>query len=457
MPISYNKSLLEDICIRDKCIIDFDKIEKYGIDVRIDFICNCGDNCNKVFRMINKKGGAYCKKCTKNRTQEKIKQTCLEKYGVEYVSQTQEVIDKIKHKREVKETCLLNQDGENFMKSETPISYNKKLLEKICIRDKCIIDFDKIEKYRIDINIDFICNCGNTCNKVFRMIYLKAGAYCEKCTDNRRIEKCKKTSLVKYGVENPQQLQEVKDKKTKTTLERYGVENSFQYQDFRDKTKQTCIERYGFENASKSQEIKDKIMKTNLLNHNFQHSSQLQEVKDKIKQTNLLNHGVEHTSQTQNFKDKYKQTNLLRHGFENPSQNAEISEKQYKNSFKLKEFKFPNGEILFVQGYEPFLLKNLVELGYVYDDIITKRTEVPEIWYVNNSKKCRYYCDVYISKTNTIYEVKSTWTYKKGIDNIYLKKQACIDAGYIFKLYVYDQKGVKQDKIKIKDDIILLE
>ena len=91
------------------------------------------------------------------------------------------------------------------------------------------------------------------------------------------------------------------------------------------------------------------------------------------------------------------------------------------------------------------MLKYLVELGYTYDDITVKRTDVPEIWYEKNNKKHRYYCDMYISKINTIYEVKSTWTYKKDIDKIPLKKQACIDSGYLFKLYVYDSKGIKQD------------
>ena len=31
--------------------------------------------------------------------------------------------------------------------------YNKELLEEICIRDNCKIDFNKIEKYKININI----------------------------------------------------------------------------------------------------------------------------------------------------------------------------------------------------------------------------------------------------------------------------------------------------------------
>lgn len=125
-------------------------------------------------------------------------------------------------------------------------------------------------------------------------------------------------------------------------------------------------------------------------------------------------------------------------------QNAEISEKSSKNSYNLKEYSFPCGNIIQVQGYEPFLLDILVKEGYTFDDIITSRIQVPTIWYNKNNKKCRYYCDIYIPKTNTIYEVKSTWTYQKGIEDIPLKKEACIDAGYNFELYIFDNKGVRQ-------------
>jgi hypothetical protein len=126
-------------------------------------------------------------------------------------------------------------------------------------------------------------------------------------------------------------------------------------------------------------------------------------------------------------------------------QNAEFAEKASKNAYNPKEFKFPCGNTIQVQGYEPFLLKNLVEEGYIYEDIITKRTDVPEIWYEQNNKQHRYYCDIYIPKINTIYEVKSTWTYEKDIEDIPLKKQACIDAGYLFEILVYDSKGMIQD------------
>ena len=122
-------------------------------------------------------------------------------------------------------------------------------------------------------------------------------------------------------------------------------------------------------------------------------------------------------------------------------QNAEISERQSKNAFRLKTYTFHCGNTIQVQGYEPLLLDILVKQGYTFEDIIVSRTQVPEIWYKNtNNKKSRYYCDIYIPKTNTIYEVKSTWTYNKDTDNVLLKKQACLDNGYNFELYIFDDE-----------------
>jgi hypothetical protein len=168
------------------------------------------------------------------------------------------------------------------------------------------------------------------------------------------------------------------------------------------------------------------------------------EIKNKIKKTCLEKYGVEYATQSQEVKDKYKQTCLEKYGVEYASQNAEVSEKQSHNSYKRKLYTFPCNNTIQVQGYEPLLLDILVKDGYRFDDIITKRTEVPEIWYYKNDKKCRYYCDIYIPKTNTIYEVKSTWTYKIAKDKIDLTKKACLDTLYKFELYVFDSKGIRQ-------------
>ena len=280
----------------------------------------------------------------------------------------------------------------------TKVKYNRELLEQVCERDKCVIDFANIEKYNRDVRIEFVCSCGNIDIKTFRLIYESTGAFCGDCTKNIKQSKMKSTCLDKYGVENPFQSEEAKNKSKQTCLEKYGVENPRQSEEAKNKSKQTCLEKYG----------------------------------------------VDHNSKTPEYKEKYKQTCLETYGVEHPSQNSEISEKQSKNSYKLKSFTFPCGNTVQVQGYEPYLLDILVKDGYTFEDIITKRTEIPEIWYNKNDKKFRYYCDVYIPKNNTIYEVKSTYTRKIDIEKNKLKQQACIDAGYNFELYVFDSKGVRQ-------------
>jgi hypothetical protein len=75
--ICYDKDLLQEVCNIDKCIIDFDKIEKYNRDTKVDFICNCGIEYSKTFRLLYEGSGAFCIICTKNKRYEKVKQSCF--------------------------------------------------------------------------------------------------------------------------------------------------------------------------------------------------------------------------------------------------------------------------------------------------------------------------------------------------------------------------------------------
>ena len=359
-----------------------------------------------------------------------------------------------------------HKNGKKSCKDKLIINYNSNLLQEICDRDKCKIDYDKIDKYNSKIRIHFICDCGKHYQKIFTMMY-KVGAICDNCTNMLKETKKKTTCLEKYGVENPLQSQEVKDKLKQTCLKKYGVEHPLQSQEVKDKSKQTCLEKYGVEYSLQAQEVKDKSKEYFIKTYGVENASQVQENKDKkeqkaieiygvknISQSNIIKnkkvekslnkYGTEHVLQSQEIREKSKKSCLNKYGVEYPMQNAEFSEKQSKNSYKLKKFTFPCGNTIIVQGYEQFLLKILVELNHTFNDIIVKRTDVPEIWYEKNDKKHRYYCDVYIKDINTIYEVKSTWTYKKDIEDIPLKRQACIDKGYLFELFVFDSKGVKQ-------------
>ena len=155
----------------------------------------------------------------------------------------------------------------------------------------------------------------------------------------------------------------------------------------------------------------------------------------------MTKYGVDCILKSPEIKEKIKKRNMDIYGVDYPFQNAEFSEKNYNISFKKKEYKFSCGNILTVQGYEHFLLNILLNYGFEYNDIKNKWSEVPEIWYYENDKRRRYYCDFYLEKNNTICEVKSDFTYKIAIDNIKLKKEACEKAGYEFLLFIFDRNG----------------
>jgi hypothetical protein len=135
---------------------------------------------------------------------------------------------------------------------------------------------------------------------------------------------------------------------------------------------------------------------------------------------------------------------------ENPSQNSEVAEKQSKNAYKSKEFIFPSGRIERIQGYEHYMINELLQKEKIFEDnIILNRKDVPIIWYNDiNEKKRRYFVDCYIKSQNRCIEVKSTWTAEKKKDCIFLKQQALKDAGYNCEIWIYNSKGEKVECYK---------
>ena len=111
-----------------------------------------------------------------------------------------------------------------------------------------------------------------------------------------------------------------------------------------------------------------------------------------------------------------------------------------KASFESKEYVFPSGKIEYIQGYENFALDMLVKI-YDESDIIVDRKEVPEVWYWFMDTYRRYFCDIYVKATNTIYEIKSTYTLTLNGREITEKRKACEYLGYGFKLYVFNKDG----------------
>jgi len=348
------------------------------------------------------------------------------------------------------------------------IDDKKEILKIIIINDKCKIDLDKITEFKKDTKIEFECSCGTISSKSFVGLEKYGGGFCKECTKKNKQIKIENTCIERYGKKSTLQVPEIREKINQTNIKRYGsihcmqcpevrekgvitcnlkynCDYPIQSKEIRDKGKVTLFNEHGVEFVFQVPEVREKILKTIQERYNETNASKNEEIKEKIRinfiKSMMKKYNVINPLEVEEFRIKKENTCIKRYGSKNPMQNAEVAEKCLTNSYKLKEFKFDCGNIIKVQGYEHFLLKILVNQGYSYNDIITKRTNVPKIWYFKDNKNHRYYCDVYIKKNNTIYEVKSLWTYNKGREELILKKQGCIDFGYKFELYVFDKKG----------------
>ena len=169
---------------------------------------------------------------TLNVDYEKTKQTCLKKYGYEYVLQSVEIREK------GKKTLLENYGVEN--PSQSPE-----------LQEKMKQTF--LERYGTE--------------NPFQSEEVK--------------ERIKQTMLEKYGVESPYQLEEIREKGKKTCLENLGVENPSQSDEVKEKKKQTCLENNGTENPFQSEEVKERIKQTMLEKYGVKNPSQSPEIQEK--------------------------------------------------------------------------------------------------------------------------------------------------------------------------------
>lgn len=214
----------------------------------------------------------------------------------------------------------------------------------------------------------------------------------------------------KYGVDNVAKLDSVKTKKTETCFKKYGAKHNWSKgTTSRKKYKKTMIEKYGVE-----------------------YPMQLEETRKKRRKTFKKKYGAEEITASEYFKNKCMEN----YGVRNPTLNPTIFKKAKKNSFKIKEYIWKTGEVSFVQGYEPIVLSELEKNGYKFDDIITDECLMPEIWYLYEGKKHRYYPDLYIPKENLIIEVKSDYTLNLDLNKNKAKFSATKKLGFDFQLMV---------------------
>jgi hypothetical protein len=305
-------------------------------------------------------------------------------------------------------------------KSETK-KFNQNFLIECIERDGATL-IGEYEKINRECDINYKCKCGVESVKNFRLIVENGGAFCDDCRVKNTVKKRGETNMKIYGHINPLQNEEVRKKGEETNLVKYGCKNVFQNEEIKEKIKETHMKTHGVDNLAKTDEVKKKIKKTFLERYGTENIQELDEIKDKIKETNLKKYGFEHNSQ-----------------------NPEIHSKMTKSAFSTKNFMFPSGYIIDIQGYEHFALDELIDNEHLDENNIkTGSKNVPKIWYIGeDGKNHRHYVDIFIPSQNKCIEVKSTWTAKLHAKDIFLKQEAGKKLGYEYEIWIYDSKGNK--------------
>ena len=210
---------------------------------------------------------------------QKIKQTCLEKYGVDNYNKTKE------SKEKIKQTCLEKYGVEYFWQSDEC----KEKIKQTCL-----------EKYGVDSPLK----------------------------SEKIRNKAKQTCLEKYGVDNPAKLEENKEKVKQTCLKKYGTISTTQCKEIRDKIKQSCLEKYGVDNPAKLEENKEKVKQTCLKKYGGLAPICDPNIKNQIKQTCLEKYGVDNYGKS--LKHKINMSTIM--------SSDEMQEHRYKVMTKNHSF-----------------------------------------------------------------------------------------------------------------------
>lgn len=130
-----------------------------------------------------------------------------------------------------------------------------------------------------------------------------------------------------------------------------------------------------------------------------------------------------------NNQSKRQETCLEKYGVKSPTQVPEIFHKIQMSGLTLKKFK--NYDLYYRGSYEYNFLE-LCEKINILPLISNSKT----IHYVDRAKNCVYYPDFYFSHLNLIVEIKSDYTYRKGLYKNQKKRNACIEQGYKFMFII---------------------
>jgi hypothetical protein len=165
-----------------------------------------------------------------------------------------------------------------------------------------IYDYVNVKYVNNYTKVEIYCKKHNIWFYQSPLHHLKGHCGCRKCKNIKHKNSC----LVSLGVENPSQLEEIKQTKINTCLKNNGVKHPGQSTLVKEKIKISCLMNLGVENPSQSKEVQKKIKESLLKKYGVDNPFKSDEIKEKIKRTMLERYGVTNPTKHKKIQSKIR-------------------------------------------------------------------------------------------------------------------------------------------------------
>lgn len=206
-----------------------------------------------------------------------------------------------------------------------------------------------------------------------------------------------------------------------------------------EKRKKTCLEKYGDEYVVNSRYTREKTKER----IGVERPQYLDNYGEICRESYIKNHGHEfkHTNETI---DRIKATKIEKYG------SVMAATSQYR------EYTFPSGKVIKIQGYEDVALTKLLET-HDESDLVVGRKNIETICgsfsYLDpdDQRQHIYYPDIFVKSENKFIEVKSPFTYRAHERVNCLKRQCVIDRGFCFEFWIIQVNRYKDGRRTLKN------
>jgi len=222
-------------------------------------------------------------------------------------------------------------------------------------------------------------------------------------------------------------------------IERHGVAVLMKDPARDAQRRQTNLSRYGAEQVMQSKKVRKKYQSTLQSRYGVNHISEIPGVLERADATRTTNGTQGGDSQ------KKIVTCQSNYGTDWPMQNPGVFQRNLTACFKHKTYTLPSGALIFLQGYEPYVLTHMLSNGYKEHEFLWQNR--PAFRYLDkNGESHWYHPDFVLPDHKLVVEVKARKWFERDRDSIVRKATACQHAGWEFTI------AVMGNRIKKKGD-----